>query len=513
MLFSKPSSDKSQLGVYWGKEAFCIAESLKGQPDKVAYVRFDTAIPGDQGQKIPDTLRLTALLQQILREKKILSKKANLTLSAKDVIYRSFVIPFMQPGEVKNVVDFEATKYIPIKLEDLVYTYHAIPFTEGDQKNLRILFVAARKTVLERYTNILQQAGLETEFIEPASVSLVRFLQKQGHIPRQHATGIIEIESEGGRITVTDKDVIQFVREFQSSIEGGGTPAENTKFFNDIRVSFNFYQRQNPQGKLDRITLLAEKDLSALSAGLTQDFKIPASALTIQKIIKGTPTGDLGLLSACGAALREKAVSSKNFDLTVKSRSNQLQEPGGVFANWNLKVLGFSLGLSIAAVYGMTVLTTHLTKSVKDKSAELKKELGIYESSTQEQITQLRDGVLSKTNQYKDARIKSDITFFLKKVPHLLPKGTWLNNLSVEYYEGAENTANGLHRVSKVSIGMEGYAYLPNSNERIRLVNNLINKIKKDPDFVKLFENIVLTNVKNDTFNNYPVTYFRITCK
>ncbi len=245
-MFSNLKSEKNQLGIYWGKDSFSMVESEKGQPDKIATMRFDTPVSGDASQKIPEGLRLTALFQQAIREKKIVSKKATLTLSAKDIIYRSFVIPFMQPNEVKNVVDFEATKYIPIKLDDLSYTYHSIPFSDGDQKSLRILFVAARKNILERYTGILQQAGIEVDFIEPASVSLMRVLQKYGHVPKQQATALVEIESDGGKIIITDKEVVQFVREFQSPVEGKGTPAENAKFFNDIRVSFNFYQRQNP---------------------------------------------------------------------------------------------------------------------------------------------------------------------------------------------------------------------------------------------------------------------------
>ena len=514
MFFPKSSTEKSQLGIYWGKDAFCFVESKKGQPDKIAYVNFDTPIAGDQGQKIPEGLRLTALIQQVIREKKFTCKKVNLSLSVKDVIYRSFVIPFMQPAEVKSVVDFEATKYIPIKLEDLAYTFHAIPFSEGDQKSLRILFVATRKNIVERYTSILQQSGLETEFIEPASVSLVRILQKQGHIPKQQATGIIEIENEGGRITVTDKDVIQFVREFQSSIEGTGLPAENAKFFNDIHVAFNFYQRQNPQGKLDRIITLSTNDLSPLTAGLSQEFKIPATSLTVAKILKTEQISDSGMLSAAGAAIREKASASKNFDLTTKIKTNKPGlESTSVLANWNLKLVGICVGASIALVYLTWLWSTSSIADAKKRSANLSKKLGIYESSPKEKITELKDGVVSKLNQYQDVRTKSDITYYLRKIPQMLPSGAWLNNLNIEYYEGAETNDGILRRVANVALSMDGYVYLPTSNEQLRQINTMVAKMKNDKELAKLFKEIVLANVKQDNYNNYTVTNFRIGCK
>lgn len=505
MLFSKSSNEKNCLGIYWGKDDFSLVESTKGQPDKVAFVRFDAPITGDQGQKIPDTIRFTALLQQAIRDNKFLSKKANLTLSIKDIIYRSFIIPFMQPAEVKNVVDFEATKYIPIKLEDLAYTYHSIPFIDNDQKNLRILFVAARRNILERYTGILQQAGIETAFIEPASVSLVRLLQKQNHISRQQAIGIIEIEEDGGRITVTDKDVIQFVREFQSSIEGGGTPEENSKFFNDIRVSLNFYQRQNPHGKIDRFTILAGNDLTTLATGLEQEFKIPAVSLTIQKILKNGPSNNnLGVLSACGASLKDTTTSSKSFTLSLKSHAANALDPSGLLSGWNLKILLPSVILSIAAVAGTLTLTQQNILSNKIKAENLLKSLGIYESSPEDKIVELKNSATSKLDQYRSIRITSEISQHLSKIPKLLPKGAWLSNLNIEYYDG---------NINKIVIGIDGYVYLPNVDDQIRQVNTIIPKMKADKEFSELFENIVLTNAKKDMFNNYPVTFFHITCK
>lgn len=85
-----------------------------------------------------------------------------------------------------------------------------------------------------------------------------------------------------------------------------------------------------------------------------------------------------------------------------------------------------------------------------------------------------------------------------------MPKGAWLSNLSIEYFDG---------NINKVVIGIDGYVYLPNVDDQIRQVNTIIPKMKADKEFSELFENIVLTNAKKDTFNNYPVTFFHITCK
>lgn len=512
-IFSKTPVEKNQLAIYWGKDSVSLAETLKDLPDNIATIRLDSPIPGDQGQKIPDNLRLTALIQQAIRDKKFISKKANLALSTKDVIYRSFVIPFMQPGEVKNVIDFEATKYIPIKLDDLSYTFHAIPFSEGEQKNLRILFVAARKNVLERYSHILQQAGLETDFVEPASVSLARLLQKQGHIPRQQSTGIIEVEHEGGRVSVIEKEIIQFVREFQSTVEGNGDPAENSKFFNDIRVSFTFYQRQNPQGKVDRIILISEKELGALAAGITQEFKVPCLSLTIPKILKKAASDDLGVLCAGGASIRERIFSSKNFDLTLKSRTGKTGlEDSGPLAGWDLKFLGICLALSAGLIFLTNVISHNIIDATIKKADGLKQKLGFYETSTKDSLVTLRDDALKKLNQYKDVRIKSDLSYFVKKVPKLLLKGAWLSNFSIEYFAPGGNAGNSRNS-SHIALSLDGLVYLPNPNDQIRQVNNMVQAMKEDKEFAEHFDNIILNDSRSEIYNNYPVKSFRINCK
>ena len=53
-MFSKLKTEKNQLGIYWGKDAFSLVESEKDQPDKIAYVRFDAPVAGDPAQKIPE---------------------------------------------------------------------------------------------------------------------------------------------------------------------------------------------------------------------------------------------------------------------------------------------------------------------------------------------------------------------------------------------------------------------------------------------------------------------------
>ncbi len=501
--------DKKQLGLYWGKEAFYFVEAARGQPETNVQVRFDTSLGPETGQKIPESLRFSALIQKAVRDGQFASKKVNLAVAAKDLIYRSFVIPFMQPAEVKNVVDFEVTKYIPISLEDLVYTFHAVPFTENEQKNLRILFVAVRKNVLEKQINILQQAGLEVENIEPASVSLARLLQKNGQIPHNDCTAILEFEKDGGQIVIVEKDIVQFVREFQTPFEQDGGEAVNTKLFNELRVSVNFHQRQNAQSQINRIVVLSATELTALSKGLAEEFKAHGSAHAVSKILKTGSVSEPGFLAACGAAIRDKAVSTRNFDLSAKPpQSLEYLE-----TLKNYKILAGVVLLSIFAVAGTVSIINWRNADDKKRFAQLKGNQGIFESSTAVKIDELKTGIAGKLAQYKDVRAKSDVGFYLQRVPDLLPPGAWLSSLNIEYYDAVVNSDAGPKKTSHLSLTLDGYIYLPNTTEQFRQVNNFVTTLKKTEDFTKSFRDIDLAAVKQDTIGNHQVTYFKITCK
>ncbi|MDZ4243400.1 MAG: pilus assembly protein PilM, partial [Candidatus Omnitrophota bacterium] len=506
-----------QLGLYWGDQAFTFIATERGSAAKTLQVPFNTPIEAYQSQQIPEGLRYTTLIQKALRDLNIPVKKINLSLPAKDLIFRSFVIPWMNPEEVKNVVDFEAIKYMPIKLENLVYTYHPVNFTENSQKNIRILFVAIRKDVLEKYTGILENAGLEAENIEPAPVSLIRLLQKKGHVKDSHATAVIEFGAQIANITIVDQGVVHFVREFplppQEQMKGEAEAAETAeaKIFNDIRVSLSFYSRQNPLGKVDRIIAVSFQDLSKFSKRLSENLSLPVSSINATALFKShEPVYDVGFLNAFGTALRDRKYSSANFDLSPKTL--RLRVPGvvtGMDGN-RIKVTGMVLALSIATVGLVYIIANQMVSGYKTHLIDLQSKQGKYEVTTAEEIETLKTETLTKLAAYKDIRMKSGISNYLSVIPQVLPEGTWLRNWEIRY-EDIRDATNAV--TSKISINLDGYVYMQNANEQFRVATQLAAKLGANKDFAKGFSSIDLVTVKQEIVNNYSATYFKIVCK
>jgi len=501
-----------QLGLYWGLDSFSLVEVSKGQPTQTATVPFDAPLdPGQAAQDIPQELRIATHLQRILKERGITSKKISLSLAAKDVIFRTFIIPWMPLEEIRNVIEFEVTKYIPIKLEDLSYTFHPVLSTEKNQKSFLIVFAAVRKNVLEKNMQILANCGLQIENVEPGPVSLGRALQIKGHIPRHQSAALIELGKTQGQIIVIEQEVIQFVREF-SAPEELSTETQS-KLFNDIRVSFDFYKRQNPKGKIDRVVLLSVTDQSALAKKLSDEIGIPASSVAVNQILAAAQNPDLGQLSAFGMAARPKKFSTKNLDLSAKSA--QLRASGQMFLKTDYTTTAGILAACALIVTGTIFFAGKMVIGNNQKLAELHTREGVFTSSTAEQIKEMKAGKTETLTSYKSVRTDSQISQYIAHTPMLLPAGTWLKDFKIEYNDAlVTNPDTGENELkTSVQLSLDGYAYTENTNEQFRLVNSLVTRFKDDETFKTLFTDIQLANVTQQTLEGFPVTSFRVSCK
>lgn len=502
-----------RTGIYWGKEGFYLVESKDKQIIRSVYLPLDTPFETASNEKLPDDLRYTALLKKAFQENKFTSAEVDLSLNDRDIIFRSFSIPWMLPHEAKNVVEFEVTKYIPVPLEKLVYAFHAEQFTENNQKNLKILFFAVRKDTLDTYSRVIANAGLRLVHIEPNPVSIIRILHKQGYLTQNQTYAVIVVDQQDGKIIVNEHEVVQFVREFAVSESQDDITFSSSKIYNDIRVSLNFYTRQNPTGKIDKIIVLSDTDLPRFTSGIASEFGKAGSNVKISDIIKEDNNQAVGFLIAYSVSLRGASFTSKDFEFSEEAKSRQ---KAGEEAQQKLKQYK-----TVVAVFAACVLAIFLSLALskarvsgyQKKLAQLKQQLGKYELISTSDLQDKTSILSRKLEGYKDIRLGSEIIFYLYHIPKLLPPGVWLKSMTIQYYD-KDISQGELKRVqSKPVLLLNGYAFNPDTNEQFRLVTNFVATLKNDKDLANVFTNIERANMNQESFESHVVTSFQITCK
>jgi Tfp pilus assembly PilM family ATPase len=531
-----------QVGVFWGNEALYLVESANTVSKKIFRFPFGEAekIAIKNGPLSTAGLELSYRIKEALKKNHFEDCPVNVSLPTRDIIFRSFVIPWMQQSEIKSVVEFEVSKYIPFSLEKLSSSYHAITFTEHTTRRIRIIFVAIKNDILGNYIKFLSDAALHITAIEPAASSLIRTLGSKNLIPSDQTVALIECHENIGRIIIIDNDVPQFVREFQLSVTAPTKDPEDPqemkaetlikKITGEIRISLDYFNRQNSQLQVKQTLLISTSQPEEISEALKQTLSIPATTIDHESILNNTPKEEFGFLNAYGASIiapvnpvlyfnfADKRVGGKE-----KTKEPQPKKP------FSYKSLIKTSLVCIPLIISSIIVSGFLTQKQKKTIASMTEQLGSYQDADVSSIEESKTSLENKLAYFKKLRLDSDVAHFLLLLPGLLPEGAWIENLKISYDDSASfeyssdapkkeekkkgAAADKANAASTILITIDGYVYSENQNRQFQLVNKLLKNLKANENFSTVFNKIDLATTQTKTIDEYSVTAFTVICK
>ncbi len=502
---------EKHLGVFWGHKSIYLVESSQENPQKIFSVPF---FQGDQEPMGADILGVAGssfavLIQESLRTNKISPCTVNLSLSTKDIIFRSFVIPWMSSSEIRAVVEFEGSKYVPFALEELSYSYHASTFIDDGTKRIRIIFVAIKKDTLEEYIKVLEQASLEVDLTEPASLSLMRALTLKNLIPQDQTVAILEKSEVAGRITIVDQGVPQFVREVLLKSSSSDLGEENSddlafNFLKEIRISLDYFNRQDKHLEVKKIILITENPPESLSKYLESDLAIPVVAFSAQSILGDENFSEIDFLNAYGVGLNDDVNSQVAFSLSQKKIKPLSLADVSIKNIANFKVSIISVIIFILVIAGVFIFSNKVLAEPKSKIEGLNQELGSFKDFSTESLKKQNQEISLKLTGFKNVQMRNEVASFLKIIPGLLPEGTWIKDFNLVFPKTSEK---------RLALNFSGYVYSENINEQFRVVNKLLESLKANKGFSEYFENIDLKKMNSERLHNHEVTFFKVQCQ
>ena len=526
-------AENKQLGVLWGKNSLFIVAMASGKPGEIFSVPLPRgAIEGslDAGPFSPAGMEIVSIVQNTLRRHKMSSGAAYVSLPARDIIFRSFIIPWMQPNEVKGVVDFEASKYVPFALDDLSYSFHPMTVTEGNLRRIRIIFVAIKKAVLESYKQILEQAALRVYVAEPATLSLIRIMAAKELLPKEETVALIEMGDEMGNIIVVDNHMPQFVREFQLRVPGAAhenpdPQALMTRMMNEVRLSLNYFNRQEERFKIKKLVFLSSSDPADILRRLEDDLRLPVISITTDSVLADAPSQDVNFLKAYGAALYPSLNLPSDLNLLeVKIKTVKLVS-GSSARKVSYKSVVVTALVCLPIIVAAFFVTNSRVKNQELRSAELGRELKSSKDTSAKKLRLENETLNKKLDYFKNLPMESDISVILVMIPNLLPEGVWVDQIDIVYPEvlvsdkdkQKEASANAVAMTKKAkgkpAVDIKGYAYSSNPGDQFKLVNDLLANFKGDKELSAFFSSMDFETIQAKSYGKYPATFFHLKCR
>ena len=205
---------KSIVGLDIGSSSIKALEITQEKYDFIitAYGQID--IPGEQATR--------DAISDLFRSCGFHTKRVASSVSGKSVIFRFINMVKMSDDDLANAIRFEADKYIPFDIDEVqIDIQKLMDIGQGDeeaQEEVKVLLVAAKKSLIEDQATMLTDLGLQ-----PVSVGVDSFaignayelndMVSPGLNESDHTAALIDIGSNKACINIMRNNVTYFARE------------------------------------------------------------------------------------------------------------------------------------------------------------------------------------------------------------------------------------------------------------------------------------------------------------
>jgi type IV pilus assembly protein PilM len=112
-----------------------------------------------QSKPVVETIR------RLIQEHGVRSKQVISAVPGRAVIMKKVQMPKQSRAELENNIEFEAQNVIPENLEN-VNLDHQVLNSADDSNKIEVLLVAVKKEIINSYTDVIEEAGLEPAVID-----------------------------------------------------------------------------------------------------------------------------------------------------------------------------------------------------------------------------------------------------------------------------------------------------------------------------------------------------------
>lgn len=167
-----------ETGVYWTK--VCLVDYKKAAPHVYAAFSFATPEHTIEDGYIRERERFSHKLREELLKHNITEKNVIFSINSSRVVTREVMLPEMKEKQLEGVVQSQAREYFPMDVANYTVAYKTMGRVETETgKQIKLQLVAVPDNLLNNYSTLAKDMGLEIVNFEYIADSAVAFLEKR----------------------------------------------------------------------------------------------------------------------------------------------------------------------------------------------------------------------------------------------------------------------------------------------------------------------------------------------
>jgi type IV pilus assembly protein PilM len=172
-------------------------------------------------------------IQGMVSAQKLKTKEVAVSISGHSVIIKKISLPAMTQDELDESIKWEAEQYIPFDVND-VYLDYQILQSRPEQGQMDVLLVAAKKEVVDEYSGIVREAGLEPVVVDVDCFTIQNTFEVNYGFPPGEAVVLLDIGASTININIISNGITTFTRDISM---GGNQFTEEIQ--KQLNVSFD----------------------------------------------------------------------------------------------------------------------------------------------------------------------------------------------------------------------------------------------------------------------------------
>ena len=504
---------QTSTGIYVGTRNVYVAQ-LKGTLFGIQLVKFgktEIQAPTQTGEPAKQqTQAIVEAIRRVLRENNITAKKVTTALPGKDVLIRYFQIARIPKSEWEAAIKFEAKKYIPFKIEELLWDFRAV-LHKDNATNMSVTFAAVKEEIAKKHLSLFEEAGLKVSALEPAPFSMVRLFTLGKQLAKEKPTAIVDVDFGMADINIVKDKICYLTRDVS-------LPLEEELIFdnliNEIRMSIDYYEKLFPAEIIGNILLCGEVELKDWDKNLAEELKVPVEKADLAKAIKiGKVLPPLNIAIAIGLALRGLVKTAADVNL-YRIREAKLKVPTRKevfeFTPEVRQAVFRAVALSCIGLLILYLVMQHFVGQEKKKleqAISLRPKISIPISSFSfSEVEQTRKELTKKVSSL--ALVIDKRTFWTAKfneLPKMIPPGLWLTELTISESLSKDNKGSRF-------LSIKGMAYDEDPVREIGIITKFVSNLKENESFFRDFRQIKLDSMTSGEMEGRPVKRFSISC-